>query len=135
VKIAGDIVIARPPDDVWAVLGDLAGAPTWVPGVTAARMEGMRRICALEDGGEIHEEITEFSDERKRYAYDQVVHPLGFKRSEGTLTVEPNGDGSIVLWSAEIELGNPAHEAQVLPMLEEGYAAALANLKEVVERG
>jgi protein-tyrosine phosphatase len=84
------------------ILGDLTGVRRWVPGVAAARMEGMRRICTLADGGEIHEEITELSDAERRYSYKQTVHPLGLKRSQGTLAVEPDGDGgSHVRWNAE----------------------------------
>jgi mxaD protein len=132
-KIDNDIAIARPPEQVWAVLGDLAAVPRWVPGVASARVEGTRRICILEDGGEIHEEIADFSDAERRYAYTQPVHPLGFKRSEGTLTVQANGDSSVVRWTAAVELADPSQEEQILPMLTEGYAAALARLKEVAE--
>jgi mxaD protein len=134
-RIDNDIAIRGLPDDVWAILGDLAAVSRWVPGVTSARIEGSRRICTLEDGGEIHEEITEFSDERQRYAYEQVVHPLGFELSRGTLTVEGNGDGSTVAWRAQVELADPRQDEQVLPMLRRGYAAALSRLKEVVEQG
>jgi uncharacterized protein YndB with AHSA1/START domain len=132
-KIDNDIAIARPPEQVWAVLGDLAAVSRWVPGVASARVEGTHRICILEDGGEIHEEIADFSAAERRYAYTQPVHPLGFKRSEGTLSVAVNGDGSVVRWTAEVELADPSQEEQVLPMLTEGYAAALARLREVVE--
>jgi mxaD protein len=134
-RIDNDIGIERPPEQVWAILGDLAAVPRWVPGVVTARIEGTRRICTLEDGGEIHEEISEFSDERQRYAYEQVVHPLEFKLSRGTLTVEGNGDGSTVAWRSQVELADPMQDEQVLPMLRQGYAAALSRLKEVVERG
>ena len=132
-KIENEVVVDRSPEEVWALLGDLAGVTRWVPGVAAARMEGMRRICTMEDGGEIHEEIADFSDERRRYGYAQVVHPLGFERSEGTLTVEPEGEGSRVVWKAEIEFAEPNQEAQFLGMLEQGYAGALQRLKEVAE--
>lgn len=132
-RIDHDIAIARRPEEVWAILGDLAAVSGWVPGVASARVEGARRICTLEDGSEIHEEIGDFSDEERRYAYTQHVHPLGFERSEGTLAVEANGDGSVVTWTAEVELADPSQEKQILPMLDEGYAAALARLKEVVE--
>lgn len=132
-RIDNDIAIARPPEDVWAILGDLAAVTRWVPGVATARIEGTRRICTMEDGGEIHEEITDFSDDRRRFSYSQVVHPLGFKRSEGTLAVAPNGDGSLVSWTAEVELADPSQEGRILPMLTDGYASALARLKEVAE--
>jgi uncharacterized protein YndB with AHSA1/START domain len=133
-RIDNEIVIDRPPQEVWALLGDLAAVTRWVPGVASARMEGMRRICTMEDGAEIHEQIADFSDERRRYGYAQNVHPLGFERSEGTLAVEPHGEGgSRVVWNAELEFGDPRHEAQFLPMLEQGYAGALQRLREVVE--
>ena len=133
-KIAGDITIARPPEQVWAILGDLDAVTRWVPGITSARMEGMRRICTLEDGGEIHEEISDFSEEQRRYRYEQNVHPLGFRRSKGTLAVAAKGDGSAVAWNAEVVFADRTQQEQIVPMLKEGYAAALANLKEVVER-
>jgi carbon monoxide dehydrogenase subunit G len=130
-KIDNEIVIDRSPEQVWGLLGDLTAVTRWVPGVQSARMEGMRRICTMEDGSEIHEEISDLDGHS--YRYDQTVHPLGFKRSEGTLNVEPTGDGARVLWNAEIEFAEPSQEAQFLPMLEQGYAGALQRLKEAVE--
>jgi mxaD protein len=89
---------------VWAILGDLGAVTRWMPGVASARMEGMRRICTLEDGGEIREGIADFSDERRRYTYEQTVHPLGFKSSVGALAVESRGNGaSRVVWNGELE--------------------------------
>lgn len=132
-KIGNEIIIDRRPDEVWAILGDLGAVTRWVPGVASARMEGMRRICTLEDGGEIREGIADFSDERRRYTYEQTVHPLGFKSSVGALAVEPRGNGaSRVVWNAELEFADRAHEAQFLGMIEQGYAGALRRLKEVV---
>jgi len=133
-RIDNEIVIDRRPEEVWAILGDLGEVTRWVPGVTSARIEGMCRICTLEEGGEIHEEIADFSDERRRYGYEQTVHPLGFRRSVGSLAVEPHANGSSrVLWNAELEFADPAQETQFLGMLEQGYAGALQRLKEVVE--
>jgi mxaD protein len=132
-KIDHDIAIARPPEQVWAIVGNLAAVSRWVPGVASARIEGTRRICTLEDGGEIHEEIAGFSEEERSYAYAQHVHPLGFERSEGTLVVQANAGGSVVTWTAEVELADPSQEKRILPMLDEGYAAALVRLKEVAE--
>jgi uncharacterized protein YndB with AHSA1/START domain len=135
-RIDNEIAIDRPAEEVWAVLGDLRAVTRWVPGVASARMEGMRRICELEDGSEIHEEITDFSDEERRYAYTQPVHPLGFRRSAGTVAVEPNGHGgSRAVWNAEVEFVDGIQEANVLPMLRQGYAATLQRLKEVAEGG
>jgi uncharacterized protein YndB with AHSA1/START domain len=135
-RIDTQIAINRRPDEVWAVLGDLDAVAQWVPGISSARMEGMRRICSMEDGSEIHEEITDFSDEQRRYAYTQPVHPLDFKRSRGTLSVEPERNGGArVVWNAEIEFADPAQDEQLLGMLRQGYAGALQRLKEVAESG
>jgi uncharacterized protein YndB with AHSA1/START domain len=135
-RIENRIAINRRAEEVWAVLRDLGAVTRWVPGVSSARMEGMWRICRMEDGSEIHEEITDFSDEEQRYTYTQPVHPLGFKRSEGTLGVEPEGHGGArVVWKAEIEFTDPTQEAQMLDMLRQGYAEALRRLREVAETG
>jgi uncharacterized protein YndB with AHSA1/START domain len=130
-KIDNEIVIDRSPDQVWAVLGDLSAVTRWVPGVASARMEGLRRICTMEDGSEIHEEISDLDGHSFRY--EQTVHPLGFERSEGTLSIEPHGGGARVAWNAEVEFADPGQETQFLPMLEQGYAGALQRLKETVE--
>jgi carbon monoxide dehydrogenase subunit G len=132
-RIDNEITIERGAEQVWAFVGDLGAVTRWVPGVASARMDGMRRICTMEDGSEIHEEISDLSDERRRYTYDQVVHPLGFRRSRGTLAVEGNGQRSLVVWNAEVDFVDGIQEAQVLPMLRHGYASALERLKEVVE--
>jgi uncharacterized protein YndB with AHSA1/START domain len=130
-KIDNEIVVDKSPEQVWAVLGDLTAVTRWVPGVQNARIEGMRRICTMEDGGEIHEEISDLDGHSFRY--QQTVHPLGFERSEGTLRVEPHGARARVVWNAEVEFAEHGQEAQFLPMLEQGYAGALQRLKEVVE--
>jgi uncharacterized protein YndB with AHSA1/START domain len=133
-KIDSEIVIDRRPEEVWAILGDLGAVTRWVPGVTSARMEGMRRICTLEDGSEIQEQIADFSDLEHRYHYEQTVHPLGFQRSVGALAVEPHANGSSrVVWRAELEFADPRQETRLLGMLERGYSGALRRLKEVVE--
>ena len=132
-KIENEIVIDRRPEEVWAILGDMAAVTRWVPGVASVRMERTQRICTMEDGGEIREEIVGFSDTAHRFGYSQTVHPLGFERSEGTLAVEPQGERSRVVWTADLEFGDPSHEAQFLGMLEQGYAGALQRLKDVAE--
>jgi ketosteroid isomerase-like protein/uncharacterized protein YndB with AHSA1/START domain len=130
--IHNDVTISRSPDEVWALLRDLEAVTEWVPGIAQARVEGTRRICTTADGGEIHEEI-ELDDARRRYAYSQPVHPLGLSASRGVLSVTGNGADTHVAWVAELEFADPAQEAQVMPLLEQGYAAALDSLKRRLE--
>jgi ketosteroid isomerase-like protein/uncharacterized protein YndB with AHSA1/START domain len=131
--IHNDVTIARPPADVWALLRDLTAVTDWVPGIAAARLDGTRRICTTSDGAEIHEEI-ELDDSRRAYAYTQPVHPLGFESSRGTIVVTRNGGDSHVAWVAQLAFAEPRQEAQLLPLLEQGYAAALEGLKRYLER-
>jgi uncharacterized protein YndB with AHSA1/START domain len=126
-----EVTIDRAPDDVWAVLGDF-GNVDWVPGLASARMEGKRRVCTMDEGGEIHEDL-ERDDDRRSFSYVQVVHPLGLKRSDGTVSVEPHDGGSRVVWDSEIEFADEAQESQFLPMLEQGYAGAMQALKQQLE--
>jgi ketosteroid isomerase-like protein/uncharacterized protein YndB with AHSA1/START domain len=127
-----EVTIARSPDDVWALLGDLAAVTAWVPGIASARLDGTRRICTTTEGTEIHEEI-EVDDARRAYAYTQPVHPLAFQESRGTLAVTGKGADSHVAWAAELQFADPGQEPQLLPVLEQGYAAALEGLKRRLE--
>jgi uncharacterized protein YndB with AHSA1/START domain len=127
------VTINRPPDEVWAVLGELSNVE-WLPGVTGATVEGDRRVCTTAEGAEIHEEIYDYSDEARRYSYTQTVHPLGLKSSRGTLAVEEENGGARVELEAEVEFADAVQEAQFLPMLDQGYEAALQGLKTQLER-
>jgi ketosteroid isomerase-like protein/uncharacterized protein YndB with AHSA1/START domain len=131
--IQQDVTIACSPETVWALLTDLTAVTEWVPGITGARIEGTRRICTTTEGAEIHEELQLDAGSRS-YTYAQPVHPLGFKSSRGRLAVAPNGAGSHVTWDAEIEFAAAEQEAQFRPLLERGYAAALAALKQRLEQ-
>jgi ketosteroid isomerase-like protein/uncharacterized protein YndB with AHSA1/START domain len=131
--IQRDVTIARSPDEVWALLSNLAAVTEWVPGITDACADGARRVCTTAEGGEIHEQI-ELDDGSRTFTYTQSVHPLGFKSSHGRIAVAPNRLGSHVVWQAEIEFAASEHEAQFLPLLEEGYTAALEGLRRRLEQ-
>jgi carbon monoxide dehydrogenase subunit G len=133
-EIHQQVTINRSPDDVWAVLGNLADVG-WLPGVVSANVEGVHRVCTTSEGTEIHEEISGYSDDERSFSYEQTVHPLGFKSSRGTLAVEDDPAGARVTCDAEIEFSDDAQEQQFLPMLEQGYGAALEGLKSQVEAG
>jgi mxaD protein len=132
-KIQNRIKIAASPDKVWAVLGDLAAAPTWIPGLTSARVEGMNRVCLTLDGQEIREEISNYSAKKRSYHYKHLQQPLPIKNSEGTFVVEAEGAGSVVVWDAELEAANPAQEAEMMALINGYYRQTLESLKQCVE--
>ena len=106
-KIQNRIKIAASPDRVWAVLGDLAAAHTWIPGITTAKVEGMKRVCTTADGREIREEISDYSAEKRTYRYKHLQQPLPVKNSHGIFTLQAEGAGSVVVWEAEFEVPDP----------------------------
>ena len=132
-KIQNRIKIAALPDQVWAVLGDLAAAHSWIPGITTAKVEGMKRVCLTADGHEIREEIGDYSAEKRTYRYKHLQQPLPVKNSHGIFTVQAEGPGSVVVWEAEFEVPDPAQETEMVAMINGYYRQTLASLKQRVE--
>lgn len=85
--------VSASPERAWAIVGDLDGVHEWVPGVTACRLEGTLRIC---NDGQILEEISEYSDQRRSYRYRQTKVPLPVRTSQGKFTVKPDNSGSLI---------------------------------------
>src|SRR5262245_7798417 len=89
--VTNTVDINADPDDVWAVLADLPATRWWLPGVVAARVDGDLRVCALADGQEVHERITDISPERRGYRFEHLRVPLPVRRSGGTFHVTAGG--------------------------------------------
>lgn len=133
-KIQRRIKIEASPDQVWAVLGDLARAPEYVPGVVTAKVEGNQRLCLDAHGNEICEEINNYSQEQRSYTFKHLQVPLPVKRSQGKFTVEAEeGAASLVVMEWEFEPLDSAQEAELMPMLEGAAKMTLENLRQRVE--
>ena len=128
-ELHNEIRVGVTPEAAWAVVGDLAAAARWVPGVVHARVDGDARVCTLADGSEIHEDISGYSAERRRYSYAHTQHPMPLERSTGTLSVVPDGDGSRVVWDATVQVADPA----LATMLEAGFREAMQSLAAQLE--
>jgi ribosome-associated toxin RatA of RatAB toxin-antitoxin module len=132
-KVQSQIKIEASPDQVWAVLGDLARAPEYVPGVVAAKVEGLQRLCLDAYGNEIREEISDYSEARRSYAFKHLQVPLPVKGSQGKFTVEAEGAASLVVLEWEFEPLDPTQEAELTPMLDGATKMTLENLRQRVE--
>jgi uncharacterized protein YndB with AHSA1/START domain len=124
------ISVDATPEDVWAVLGDLAATTEWLPGTVSARMEGPIRICSMADGSTIREEISGYSSERHTYAYRHLEVPLPVRDSSGTFTVEPERGGALVVLDVRYEPLDP----EAAPELEAMFGGALEQALEALRR-
>ena len=129
-KLHNQIRIDADAADVWAIVGDLAATPEWIPGIVAASVDGPLRVCRTADGNEIRETITELSDDSRTLSYEQSQVPLPISGSHGTMRVRANGNGSVVEWEAEFEAPD-----EVAAMVDGYYRQTLEALRRRVERG
>ena len=118
------------PDRAWAVVGDLTGVDKWIPGCTTATMEENVRVCTFANGATQREAISDYSEKQRLYRYSVTSGPLPLKSNRGTLSVEAEGNGSRIVWDAEIEVPDPAHEDEMTTMLDGAYKQVLDLLEQ-----
>jgi mxaD protein len=134
-RLRNTVHLDATPDAVWEILGDLAATPEWLPGTRAAQVDGDVRTCTTADGFEIREQISDYSPERRTYAFRHLAVPLPVEDSTGSFAVEPDGTGSQVVLETSFAALDPAQEEQVSAMLDGALQQALASLKRRVEQG
>ncbi|HKE49996.1 MAG TPA: SRPBCC family protein [Actinomycetes bacterium] len=132
-KITNAFDLDLDPPAAWRVVGDIADAASWVPGVVSARMEGDVRICTTADGGEIKERISDRSDREMSYRYEHLATPAPVRDSRGTLRVRPNGAGCRVEWDAEFIPADPAHAKEITAAMTTAFGQAAQSLRHRVE--
>jgi len=132
-KMKLEVEVSAAPERVWGVLGAFADTARWVPGVTAARMDGPTRICTLADGSVIHEEISEISPATRSFSYRHVKTPMPVRESSGRFWVVDNGANSTVHVEARLEALDPTMQAPLEQMMVGGLRQSLDNLKALVE--
>jgi uncharacterized protein YndB with AHSA1/START domain len=130
------VTIDATPDAVWAVLGDLDATDEWLPGTTAARMEGSLRICETADGAEIREAISDYSAERRTYRFRHLQVPLPIENSSGTFQVEAGPQGrAVVVLEVSFDAVDPGLEAEIESMFGGALEQSLESLRRRVETG
>jgi hypothetical protein len=127
-KLTNTVRVDSPPDEAWRVVGDLAGVDKWIPGVVSAQVEAHRRLCETSDGGQIVEQITSYSEDDRSYGYAHIQQSLPIENSRGTLSVQADGDGSLIVWEAEFEPAAP----DVARMVAGAYRETLNSLARLL---
>ena len=124
--------IPAPAAAVWAQIRTGGGVDTWLPPITACRVEGNRRYC---EAGEARlEETIESSDDAtmtfKYSIQQQDLMPVS--DIEGTMRVEAVDAGNSLLhWDVSFEVADEATFAMVKPGIEGLYTAGAAGLGQL----
>lgn len=120
--------IARPADEVWAVVGRPDLLHLWFPGIVDCRVDGDTRVITTGTGVEMPEQILTNDAIQRRFQY-RITAPL-FQDHLATIDVIDLGDGtSLVVYSTD---ATPATMALVI---SGGTGGAIDELRRQLESG
>ena len=119
--------INRSADEVWKVVSD-AGSMEWFPGVDGSVLNGTTRTVTFSGGINVDEAIVTSDDELRRFQYRIVGGALPVDFHLGTVDVLEDGDGSLVVYSTEIEPDG------LRDIMNKSIARAVDGLKAHLER-
>ena len=133
--IRNTVTINATPDDVWAVLADMPATRHWLPGVVSARMDGTLRVCTMADGQEVHERISDLSDDARSFRFDHVRVPLPVRESGGSFTVAPGAAPATttVILETTFEALDPTSTDQLTTGIRDAFQQSLDSLRTYVE--
>ncbi len=137
-RVSEQIVVTRPPADAFRYIAEFAHTAEWDPGIAESRKltEGPVRV------GTQFDVVALFRGKRQRFLYTVTDLDEGRRivlagdgaqaTSVDEITVEPNGDGSRVSYTAEVKLKGIRRIAEPLlkPMLTKTGKEALAGLEQ-----
>jgi hypothetical protein len=122
-----EIVIDRPPDVVWARIGDPAAIADWFPGMVEAHVDGTSRVITAESGIPLPEQIVTNDPILRRFQY-RVVAPM-MKSHLGTIDVFDLHDGRSL-----VSYGTDAEPDPVALVIGGATGNALKELKRQLEQ-
>jgi mxaD protein len=118
---AVEVTVAATPDEVWKKVGDFGGLADFFPGIESFRLEGDDRVIGM-FGMEIRERLLA-RDETNRVITYSVIEGVPIDSHTATISVEPAGDGSKVVWAYDVT------PDEMAPIFGDTYKAALASLE------
>jgi carbon monoxide dehydrogenase subunit G len=120
-----EIDIAKPADQVWAVIGDFGGIGSWMPGIDSCRVEGENRILETM-GMTITERLVSKDDAARALTYS-IADGAPVESHEAVITVVPTGDTSHVTWVVDAK---PDEMADLMVTIYQGALDALKSHTE-----
>jgi len=118
---AVDVAVKASPDEVWKMVGDFGGIKEYFPGIESCRLEGDDRVIGL-FGMEIRERLLARDDATRTLTYS-VVEGVPIESHTATISVEPEGDGSHVIWAYNVT------PDEMAPVFGDSYQSALASIQ------
>jgi hypothetical protein len=101
-SVRRQVRIRRPPEDVWALVGDPARLQEWFPGIVGTKVDGTSRVITMASGIPMPEEIVTNDAIQRRFQY-RITAPM-FREHLSTLDVLDVGDGtSLVVYAADAD--------------------------------
>jgi mxaD protein len=101
-SVRRQVRIARPPDEVWAIVGDPGRIQEWFPGIESSTFDGTTRVIVTGSGLPMPEEIVTNDRLQRRFQY-RITAPM-VREHLSTLDVLDLEDGtSLVVYSADAD--------------------------------
>ena len=116
-----DVTIAATPDEVWKKVGNFGEVGEFFPGIESFRLEGDERVIGM-FGMEIREKLLARDEESRVLTYS-VVDGVPIESHTATVSVEPDGTGSKVIWAYDVS------PDEMAPIFGDTYKGALAALE------
>lgn len=121
-----EVTIHRPPDEVWARVGDAAGLHTWFPGIAACTVDGTTRVITTDSGLPLPEEIVTNDDLQRRFQY-RLTAPI-VEHHLGTIDVFALEDGNTL-----VSYATDARPDAIALVIGGATGAALRELRRQLE--
>jgi carbon monoxide dehydrogenase subunit G len=146
-KVTETIAVDAPADKVWSIVRNFDALKNWHPAVAESpadkgNEEGSVRQIKLKSGGALTETLEAYDATRMRYSYrakDGGALPVTNYTS--TITVKPEGSGSVVEWRGAFYRGYPnndpppdQNDEAAVAAVTGVYKSGLANLKAIAEK-
>jgi hypothetical protein len=107
------------------VVGDFGGIG-FMPGVESVTVDGDVRTVATM-GIEVQEKLVSRDEATRTISYSIIAGPVPVEHHQATISVEPAGDGSHVIWAVETD------DADSATFFNSVYEGSLTALKGHVE--
>jgi hypothetical protein len=143
-KIYVSTVIDAAAADVWRVVRDFNGLPSWTPFAVESRIEqgqsadqvGCIRNFRLRDGGVIRERLLALSDYDLSMSYAILESPMPVEDYVASLSLTPITDGNRTFaeWEAEFDCPPEREAALVQEIGANVFQAGLTALRQRFRR-